>query len=95
MVLTDAYGSFTVGEVIQDNSDATIQGIVTSSTGPVPDIILQYYLFNSTQTDFSSGTGLSPAKLPFYQPLRLIPPTSARRAIQRYHFYLWQHLPKP
>ena len=57
MVLTTASAGFTVGEIIEDDSNATIQGIVTSSAGTAPNITLQYYLFNSTQTDFSAATG--------------------------------------
>lgn len=57
MVLTTASAAFTVGEVIQDNSDSTIQGIVTACTGTFPNITLQYYLYNTSQTDFSASTG--------------------------------------
>jgi hypothetical protein len=57
MTLTTASATFTPGEIIQDDSDATIQGIVTSSTGTAPNITLEYYLFNAAQTDFSGATG--------------------------------------
>lgn len=57
MIVSTASASFTNGEVIQDDSDATIQGIITSSSGTAPNITLEYYLYNSSQTDFSSSTG--------------------------------------
>jgi hypothetical protein len=57
MILTTASGDFTVGEVIEDDSDPTIQGIVTSNSGTAPDITLQYYLIGDPLTDFGAGTG--------------------------------------
>jgi len=48
---------FTVGEVIQDDSDDTIQGIVTSSAGTPPAITVQYYLIGPALADFSGATG--------------------------------------
>lgn len=57
MIVTTASADFTLGEVIQDDSDSTIQGIVTSNSGTAPNLTLQYYLFNSNQTDFSGATG--------------------------------------
>jgi len=57
MVLTDASGNFTVGEIIQDDDDSSIQGIVTSNTGTAPNITIQYYLIGDPLTDFSSTTG--------------------------------------
>jgi len=50
-------GQFTVGEVIEDDSDATIQGVVTSSTGTAPNLTIQYYLIGPALADFSAGTG--------------------------------------
>lgn len=57
MSLTDASAAFTVGEVIEDDDNADIQGIVTSNTGTAPNITLQYYLIGYPQTDFSGATG--------------------------------------
>ncbi len=57
MALTNASAAFTVGEIIQDDSDSTIQGIVTSSDGSAPNITLQYYLIGPSLTDFSASTG--------------------------------------
>jgi len=57
MVLTDSAGTFTVGEIIEDDTDATIQGIVTAVSGTNPDVTLQYYLMGDPLTDFSSSTG--------------------------------------
>lgn len=58
MVLTDATDEFVAGEVIEDDDDATTQGIVTSSSGTAPNVTIQYYLFNTTQSNnFYSGSG--------------------------------------
>lgn len=57
MVLTTASADFTVGEIIQDDSDATIQGIVTSNSGTAPNITLQYYLIGDPLNDFTGATG--------------------------------------
>jgi len=57
MVLTDAGGTFVVGEVITDSSDSTIQGVVTSVSGTNPNVTLQYYLIGDPLTDFSGATG--------------------------------------
>jgi hypothetical protein len=56
MVLTDASDNFTVGEIIEDNDDSNIQGIVTSNTGTAPNITLQYYLIGDPISGFYSGT---------------------------------------
>lgn len=57
MVLTDSAGTFTVGEIIEDDTDSDIQGIVTSVTGTNPNVTLQYYLVGDPLTDFSASTG--------------------------------------
>lgn len=57
MVLTTASGDFTVGEIIEDDTDSTIQGVVTSNTGTAPNITLQYYLIGDPQNDFTGATG--------------------------------------
>lgn len=57
MVLTTASADFTVGEIIQDDSDSTIQGIVTSNSGTAPNITLQYYLIGDPLNDFTGATG--------------------------------------
>jgi len=63
-VLTDASGSFTVGEIIKDDTDDTIQGVVTSCAGAPPNCTIQYYLIGGLNTadtpqqhDFTAGTG--------------------------------------
>jgi hypothetical protein len=50
-------GQFTVGEVIEDDSDDTIQGIVTASSGTPPDLTIDYYLIGPALADFSGATG--------------------------------------
>jgi len=57
MVLTDASGDFTVGEIIEDDTDSNIQGIVTSNSGTAPNITLQYYLIGDPLDDFTGATG--------------------------------------
>jgi len=57
MVLTTASGNFTVGEIIQDDSDATIQGVVAASSGTAPNVTVDYYLIGDPLNDFSAGTG--------------------------------------
>lgn len=48
-------GTFIVGEVIQDDSDPTIQGVVTDWNGGTTTI--QYYLIGPALADFSGATG--------------------------------------
>lgn len=57
MVVTTASADFTVGEVIQDDSDSTIQGVVTSNTGTAPNLTIQYYLIGDPLNDFTGATG--------------------------------------
>ncbi len=57
MVLTTATGTFSVGEIIRDDSDATVQGVVGSTSGTAPNVTLQYYLIGDPQTDFTNSTG--------------------------------------
>jgi hypothetical protein len=57
VVSTGPTGQFTEGEVIQDDSDSTIQGIVTSSSGTPPNLTIQYYLIGPALADFSAATG--------------------------------------
>jgi len=57
MVLTDAGGTFLVGETITDDTDSTIEGIVTSVSGTNPNVTLQYYLIGDPQNDFTGATG--------------------------------------
>ncbi|MFC1654032.1 hypothetical protein ACFL1M_04260, partial [Patescibacteria group bacterium] len=58
MVFTDAAVSLpTVGEIIEDDTDATIQGIVTSTSGSLPSVTVQYYLASSNLNDFTGATG--------------------------------------
>lgn len=48
-------GNFTVGEVIQDDSDSTIQGVVTDWNSGTTTI--QYYLIGPALADFTGATG--------------------------------------
>ncbi len=58
MVLTtEAGGPFLVGEVIEDDSDDTIQGIVTALSGTTPNITIDYYLVGPALADFTGATG--------------------------------------
>lgn len=50
-------GTFTVGEVIEDDTDATIQGVLTAVGGTVSDPILSYYLIGDPLNDFTGATG--------------------------------------
>ena len=50
-------GTFTVGEVIEDDTDATIQGVLTAVGGTVAAPILSYYLIGDPLNDFTAGTG--------------------------------------
>ena len=50
-------GTFVVGEVIEDDSDATIQGIVTAIGATNPNIVLDYYLIGPALADFTGATG--------------------------------------
>lgn len=54
---TAASGPFVVGEIIEDDSDATIQGVVTSVSGTNPNVTLQYYLIGDPLNDFTGATG--------------------------------------
>lgn len=57
MVLTDASAVFTIGETIQDDTDATIQGVILSSSGTAPNITVEYYLTGAGLNDFTNATG--------------------------------------
>lgn len=58
MVVSDATGDFTEGEVIRDDGGGVPVGIVTSCTGTAPNLTIQYYLIGDPiSTDFSAGTG--------------------------------------
>ena len=46
-----------VDEIIQDVSDSTIQGVITSVSGANPNVTLQYYLIGDPLNDFSVTTG--------------------------------------
>jgi len=50
-------GTFVVGEVITDDSDSTIQGIVTEVGASNPNIVLSYYLIGPALADFTGATG--------------------------------------
>ncbi len=50
-------GTFTVGEVIEDDTDETIQGVLTAVGGTVSDPILSYYLIGDPLNDFTGATG--------------------------------------
>lgn len=54
MVFTTASAGYTVGEVINGGSSGA-QGIVTSSTGTLPNITIEYYLIGTVSIDFHSS----------------------------------------
>lgn len=56
-VLTTASDNFDVGEIIEDDTDDTIQGVITSSSGTAPNITIQYYLIGDPLNDFYNGSG--------------------------------------
>jgi hypothetical protein len=56
MVLATGTGDYIVGEIITDNTDATLKGIITSVSGSSPTQTIQYYLISSL-ADFSASTG--------------------------------------
>ncbi len=55
MDMATSSGTFVDGEVIRDDSDTTIQGVVTSWNGT--DKIIEYYLIGDPQSNFGAGTG--------------------------------------
>ncbi len=55
MDLATSSGTFVDGEVIRDDSDATIQGVVTSWEGT--NKIIEYYLIGDPQNNFTGATG--------------------------------------
>src|SRR3989344_1969490 len=55
MDLSTSSGTFVDGEVIQDDSDSTIKGVVTSWEGT--NKIIEYYLIGDPITNFGAGTG--------------------------------------
>ena len=55
MDLAVSSGTFVDGEVIRDDSDSTIQGVVTSWEGT--EKIIEYYLIGDPITNFGAGTG--------------------------------------
>lgn len=58
MVLTTASGgTFAVGNVIRDDSNADIDGVITSVSGTGANQTLQYYVIGDPQTNFGAGTG--------------------------------------
>jgi len=57
MVLTTVTTGFEVGDVITDDTDGTIQGVVTSVSGTIPNQTIQYYLIGDPQNDFTGATG--------------------------------------
>ncbi len=57
MVLTDSAGTFNVGDRILDDTDSTIEGVVTSVSGSNPTVTLQYYLIGDPLNDFTGSTG--------------------------------------
>lgn len=57
MALTTAAGTFAVGDVITDDSDSTISGVVTSVSGSGANQTIQYYLIGDPLNDFTGATG--------------------------------------
>lgn len=57
IITTGATAEPTVGEIIEDDTDSTIQGVITSVTGTNPNVTLQYYLIGDPLNDFTGATG--------------------------------------
>ncbi len=57
MVLTDSAGNWAVDDRIRDDSDTTIEGVISSVSGSNPTITLQYYLYGDPLNDFTGATG--------------------------------------
>ena len=50
-------GNWNVGDRIEDDSDDTIRGVITSVSGTNPNIVLQYYLIGDPLNGFTGATG--------------------------------------
>jgi len=58
MVLTTAAGgTFAKGNRIRDDSDSSIEGVISARSGSGANQTLQYYLIGDPMTDFGAGTG--------------------------------------
>ena len=59
MVLTapTTSGNWNVGDRIEDDTDASIRGVIVNVAGTNPSIELQYYLIGDPLNDFGAGTG--------------------------------------
>lgn len=57
MIFTNSANDWAVGDVMTDDSDGTIQGVVTNVSGVNPNVIVEYYLIGDPLIDFSVATG--------------------------------------
>lgn len=57
VITTGATAEPQVGEIIQDDTDDTIQGVISSVVGTNPNVTLQYYLIGDPLNDFTGATG--------------------------------------
>ena len=57
MIFTDSAGNWNVGDRIIDDTDTTIEGVITLVTSTNPTIELQYYLIGDPLNDFTGATG--------------------------------------
>lgn len=57
IITTGATAEPLVGDLIQDDTDATIQGIITAVSGTNPNVTLEYYLIGDPLNDFTGATG--------------------------------------
>lgn len=55
MATTDASDDFTVGEIIQAELSADVQGIVTLASGTAPNLDVDYYLIGDPLDNFAGG----------------------------------------
>jgi hypothetical protein len=57
MTTSSSSGNWNVGDRIVDDSDDTIEGIITAVSGANPTIVLEYYLTGPALANFSGATG--------------------------------------
>lgn len=57
VITTGATAEPLVNDLIQDDTDTTIQGVITSVVGTNPNVTLQYFLIGDPLNDFTGATG--------------------------------------
>lgn len=57
IITTGATAEPLVGDIIEDDTDATIQGVITAVSGTNPNVTLEYYLIGDPLNDFTGATG--------------------------------------